>query len=270
MKSAFICVNYNNSKYTLDYILSLENVRSQNVEIIVVDNNSNKSELAQLGESNLNFQLIKSKINLGYFKGLNLAIDSIEHKEEYDYIIVGNNDLSFSANFVFELSNEEIDSSIFVIAPNIIKLNGQHQNPHITDKFSLIARIYRKLYFSNYVLAKALQFFTNIRSRLFNFLDRKSNNVEQIILMGYGACYILTKNFFNNFDNLDSPNFLMGEEGVLANQVLSKNGKTIYKPNLIVHHHDHTSIGKISSRSLYNFSKESYIYACKNHKWLEK
>ena len=115
-----------------------------------------------------------------------------------------------------------------------------------------------------------MQFFMSLKIRLSKSYDRDGSNREQLILMGYGACYILTHDFFKNFKNLDAPNFLMGEEGVLANQILSKNGKTIYKPNIIVHHHDHTSIGKISNRKLYNFSKESYEYAFKNHKFLSK
>ena len=270
MKVAFICVNYNNSKYTLDYISSLNKSSIHEFEIIVVDNNSSEIDLVNLLKSKLNFKLIKSKTNLGYFKGLNLGLDSIGNKDEYDYVVIGNNDLTFENNFINELSNEKLDSSIFVIAPNIIKPDGSHQNPHIVNKFNFIERLYRRLYYTNYYISVFMQFFMSLKIRLSKSYDRDGSNREQLILMGYGACYILTHDFFKNFKNLDAPNFLMGEEGVLANQILSKNGKTIYKPNIIVHHHDHTSIGKITNRKLYNFSKESYEYAFKNHKFLSK
>ena len=91
-------------------------------------------------------------------------------------------------------------------------------------------------------------------------LDRVNNDIEHEILMGYGACYILTKFFFKHYRFLDAPVFLMGEEGILANQILEKNGKTIYNPSIIVYHHDHASIGKVGSKKLYEFSKQSYKY----------
>ena len=107
----------------------------------------------------------------------------------------------------------------------------------------------------------------NLKKRFTKSYDRLGHDTEQIILMGYGACYILTLNFFQHFERLDAPNFLMGEEGVLTNQIFSKNGKTLYKPNIIVYHDDHSSIGKINGKQLYYFNKESYEYELKNHKF---
>ena len=204
MKVAFICVNYNNSKYTLDFISSLNKSSIHEFEIIVVDNNSSEIDLFNRLKCKLNFKLIKSKTNLGYFKELNLALDSIENKDEYDYVIIGNNDLKFNSNFINELSNEKLDSSIFVIAPNIIKLDGSHQNPHIIAKFKFIKRFNRKLYYNSYYVSFFIQFFMNLKIRFSKSYDREGSNREQLILMGYGACYILTQNF------------LMGEEGVFA------------------------------------------------------
>jgi hypothetical protein len=65
---------------------------------------------------------------------------------------------------------------------------------------------------------------------------------------------------------LDAPVFLMGEEGILANQVLGSNGITLYSPDLIVNHHDHTSIGKVPSKKLYKFSQDSFRFYKKNLK----
>ena len=271
MKIAFICVNYNNFNYTRDYINSaLKFINDCFLKIIIVDNASEKDDINQLDK--ISFQeveILKSKKNVGYFKGLNIGIDSI-NVGEYDYIIIGNNDLTFNTDFINELSNEKFDPSIFVIAPNIIKPDGTHQNPHIKNKFNYIKILYRRIYFSNYYLSVIMQLFMNLKFRFTKSYDREGHNEEQIICMGYGACYVLTRNFFNFSNRLDAPNFLMGEEAVLANQILSQNGKIIYKPNIIVHHNDHTSIGKISNRKLYNFSKESYKYALQNHKFLSK
>jgi len=268
MKVAFICVNYNNSNYTKEYVNSILKFKNDcSLKIIIVDNSSGKDDIDLLDKIIFQeVQIIKSNNNVGYFKGLNIGIDSLK-EAEYDYVVIGNNDLTFDSNFINELSNEKFDSSIFVIAPNILKPDGSHQNPHILTKFSFIKRIYRRLYYTNYYISVVIQFIMNIIVGLRKSYDRDGNNKESVILMGYGACYILTPNFFDNFNNLDAPNFLMGEEGVLANQILSKKGQTLYKPNLIVYHHDHSSIGKLPSRKLYAFSKESYEYEIQNHKF---
>lgn len=274
MKVAFICVNYNNSKVTIEYIMNLIDIKQNfEVKIIIVDNASNESDILELDKfiidlNNNDVVLIKSIENLGYFKGLNLGINFID-KVEYDHVVIGNNDLIFESNFINQLSIKNFNNDVFVISPNIIRIDGVHQNPHIVNKFNLIQRLYRKLYFSNYYFGYIIYLLYNsIRCFLIKE-DRMNNDKEQVILMGYGACYILTKFFFANFNELDAPIFLMGEEGILANQVVSRNGVTMYSPDLIVHHHDHTSISKVPSKKLYSFSRVSYKYYLKNLKYIQ-
>ncbi|SNA70475.1 glycosyltransferase family 2 protein [Flavobacterium psychrophilum] len=270
MKIAFVCVNYNNSKITQEYILNVLALKQHHdLKIIVVDNASESNDVKQLSAyvDQINKDqvvLIKSDSNLGYFKGLNLGIKWALEKGYNEYQVVGNNDLVFSPDFLEVLKLKDLNTEVFVIAPNIIRLDGVHQNPHIVAKFTSLQKMYRKLYFTHYYIGIFVQFVYNmIRSKLVKE-DRINNDVEQQILMGYGACYILTKSFFNVFNELDAPVFLMGEEGILANQVLSRNGVTLYCPDLIVNHHDHSSIGKVPSKKLYKFSQDSYKYYLKH------
>lgn len=275
MKLAFICVNFNNSKTTKNYIKSILEINGLYfLDIIIVDNASSSDDGNSLISfinliDNKNVKLIRSDTNLGYFKGLNLALNTLD-KSDYDYVIIGNNDLTFDKNFISNLEKVNIIENIFVIAPNIIRIHdGVHQNPHIIKKFTFIQRIYRKLYFSNFYIGNIIYYLYNKLKFIIYKEDRLGNNEEQIILMGYGACYILTKHFFEKFDELDAPVFLMGEEGILANQVLSANGMILYCPSLIVNHHDHTSIGKVPSKKLYDFSKKSYQYYLLNLKHIQ-
>jgi GT2 family glycosyltransferase len=264
MKLAFVCVNFNNALVTNDYIKSILTIKNDYlVEILIVDNASCSKDLEILSSfvnsiNSPNVTILRSPNNLGYFKGLNLALIHID-KSMYDYVVIGNNDLTFNIDFLFNLEKKEVDQNIFVIAPNIIrKFDGIHQNPHIINKFNLTQRIYRRIYFTNYYFGNLIYFIYSKFKFLLYKEDRSGNDKEQLIVMGYGACYILTKYFFEKFDKLDSPVFLMGEEAILANQVLSEKGATLYCPNLIVNHHDHTSIGKVPSKKLYEFSKISY------------
>jgi GT2 family glycosyltransferase len=270
--TAFICVNYNNSSFTIDYILNILEFQDYLIKIIVVDNASEEKDYKSLFEfieklKSDKVSLVSSKINLGYFKGLNLGLSTI-NPLEFNNIVVGNNDITFGRDFLMNLKKKSYEENVLVVAPNIIRLDGVHQNPHVVKKFSALQNIYRKIYFKNYYLGKFIYFLYNsIRPFVFP-QDRKTNDTEQVILMGYGACYILTKFFFVKFRALDAPVFLMGEEGILANQVVGAGGVTLYCPDLIVNHHEHASIGKMPSNKLYLYSKESYNYYISNLKHL--
>ncbi|WP_316817960.1 glycosyltransferase family 2 protein [Pedobacter nyackensis] len=270
MKIAFICVNYNNVKFTKEYIDNVLKVKgTHKVTIIVVDNASNQSDIDQLNEIRHDeLVLIKSDTNVGYFKGLNLGINAIQ-AADFDFILIGNNDLTFDESFLTNLENKIVKENVLVIAPNIIRLDGIHQNPHIPNRFSRIARIYRRIYYINYFFGNIMQFMYNTIREQVKPVDRVGHENEQPIIMGYGACYILTENFFKHFKELDAPIFLMGEECIIGNQVLSVDGITLYRPDLIVNHHDHASIGKISNRKLYEFSRASYFYYLKNLKHVQ-
>ncbi|RZK43795.1 MAG: glycosyltransferase family 2 protein [Pedobacter sp.] len=267
MKIAFICVNYNNSKITLAYIESVLGLSTkEEIHIVVVDNASRPEELSILKSfHHPQLTVIYQNENLGYFKGLNKGIDAINAKE-FDYVLIGNNDLTFEADFLKQLEAETFAQDVLVLAPNIIRIDGIHQNPHILNKFSKVQRIYRRLYYSHYWVAVNLQKLYNVLKPGLVAEDRAGHDIRQEILMGYGACYILTPQFFNHFERLDAPVFLMGEEGVLANQVLGVSGKTLYLPNLVVHHHDHASIGTVPTRKLYEFSRQSYQHYLRNLK----
>ena len=262
MKVAFICVNYNNSKYTLDYISSLNKSSIHEFEIIVVDNNSSEIDLVKLLKSKLNFKLIKSKTNLGYFKGLNLGLDSIENKDEYDYTVIGNNDLTFENNFLNKLESLELSDDILAIAPNIITLDGVHQNPHVLKRFSKLVKFFHHAYFSNYFIGQLIFKLSDFYKSKKRIRDRKGNNTSKEIFMGYGACYILTPAFFKHYNCLDAPVFLMGEEAIFSNQIHKAKGKVYYFPELKLTHKDHASIGRMPSKTLYTISQKSFkIYS---------
>lgn len=269
MKIAFICVNYNNSNYTKEYINSVLTFRNDcSLKIIIVDNASEKDDIDQLDK--ISFQeveIIKSNKNVGYSKGLNIGIDSI-NEGEYDYIVIGNNDLVFDECFISILSGLSFNENIFVVAPSIIKLDGTHQNPHILKRFNKVQRVYRYFYFKSYYSSIIFQKLYN----MLRFFLKQSKNEKYSepfeILMGYGACYVLTPCFFKDSSRLDAPGFLMGEEGVLANQIAKFKGKTLFVPALIVNHHDHTSIGKLPSKTMFNYNREAYYNYLNNCKFI--
>ena len=269
MNDYFIAVNYNNSQYTKKYVESIEELEGYNtadVKIIIVDNASRQEDvffLESFCKERKNVTLIKSKENLGYFGGLNLGLDFVEDKKN-NRILIGNNDLEFDGKFLVVWKALKLDSDVMVVCPRVTTIDGHEQNPHVIEKVSGVERFKARLYFQSYYLLPIFKAMNKLINTLIQSLRNNQSSKhpeydsEMYIKRGIGACYILTSNFFENYDRLDDSVFLWGEEVLLSSQVEDANGKILYLPRLKLTHHESVSVSKIPSKQKYNILKESY------------
>lgn len=256
----FVAINYNNYELTYNYCKSLEDqTTNHDMRIIIIDNNSKLEDYTQLQESLKvfsNVTIIRSKTNLGYFRGINLALDNIKDKKD-KLIIVGNNDLEFGNDFVRKLSEISFKPEVYVIAPNVVTKDGIKQNPHYINKINKIQKMWFKLYFTNYYVAQFLSKISYFKKKYLGDKNKKAYK-EMFIYQGVGAIYILTHNFFNKFEKLRSEVFLWGEELLLASQIEEVGGKMLYKPELLVNHMENMSVKKIKTKEAYEIGRHSY------------
>jgi len=260
MRYVFITVNFNGFNFTKEFIKSVSELSiydGDNVSIIVVDNNSSDSEKQKLKSYSSSLKIIFSNKNLGYFGGLNLGIDAIDI-DANTIVIVSNNDITYDRDFIMNFRKIKYGANTMVIAPNIVTKEGRQQNPHVIYEISAISKIKSKIYFSNYYIGQGLRIANRFIRKIFPKKIINNNYNQMTISMGIGACYILTSNFFREFNYLDAPVFMWGEEAVLRRQVESKNGKTIYSPIVKVLHHEGGSVKKIESKQRYKIGKKSY------------
>lgn len=263
LKLAFIHVNYNNSKLTINCIRSIIQNYS-NADIIIVDNNSTKIEKEILfkwnDEQNVtNVQFIFEEKNLGYFGALNIGLGRILHEiYKYSFVIVGNNDLEFSSVFFERLNNTVINKNIFVIAPNIVKPNGIHQNPYSIKPVSCIRKILYKILYLSYEVAKVIFWFSSLLGVAESEKDRNGFEKSQYIFAGHGSCYVLTSNYFKYNGLLVNLTFLMGEEFILSKQISDTGGKIFYDAGLLVLHNEHSSMENLPSKRVYEYNRTAY------------
>lgn len=260
----FIAVNYNEADHTIKYIDSVNNILTEEndlIRIIIVDNNSDDSDFTKIKKYASDFknvELVRLDKNLGYFSGLNEGIKLV-NKKDNSYLIIGNNDLIFDKKFLHNFKKIDFNNKTFVIAPNIITRDGKHQNPHVINKVSFINRLKAKIYFSNYYIGQFFKFINSFFKKwIFNSNKSNQINKKMTIKRGIGACYLLTPFFFEHYELLDDRVFMWGEEALLSNQVEKTGGRTLYVPSLLVYHHENASVKKISSRKKYKMVKESY------------
>jgi GT2 family glycosyltransferase len=262
-KIKFIAVNYNNSEHTINYIKSILALDGlTNYEVVIVDNASKSLDFQVLDDfckelSNPHLHIVRNSSNSGYFPGLNVGLDFIGIDGD-SIALVGNNDLTFQSDFLTSLRRLNYDCKTFVIAPNVISADGRHQNPHCIKHVSRFRVFCYDLYFLNYYFGKFLFLTMQVLKRYVVSKKNETWKEQQYIYMGIGACYVLTEHYFKIYKNLDSRVFLWGEEALLAGQVSSVEGKTLYVPSLIVHHFENASVSKIPSVVSYEITKESY------------
>jgi GT2 family glycosyltransferase len=269
MKLAYVCTNYNNSAFTCEAIKSLDESVNHEFQIVVVDNGSAISsviELQQFAEERANVALVLNEHNLGYFRGLNAGILQVRTKHpDVAAIVIGNNDLVFPPNFGDLIQKNEDKLRLYsVISPNIITLDGVHQNPHVIHKISAGREVVYDLYYANYYLAVVIRKLAKLTTLFTDRDDESRHEIAQPIYQGHGACYVLTPVFFEHFSELWAPTFLMGEEFFLSKQLDDRGMKVFYEPSIIVKHHCHAAIDKIPSKKLWQISRDAHrVY--RNH-----
>lgn len=259
----FVCVNYNNSAFTRNAVESLSTDRDRPRPIIVVDNHSNDDDISNLHRIASDFgnvTLLLHENNVGYFAGLNLGIRRMRAEmPELTHLVVGNNDLQFPPDFDSSLAqNRSSISEHAVVSPDIITLDGVHQNPHVIDNISRFREFTYDLYYSNYYVARAIYRIANATRAFTDRRDEERWGVGGPINQGHGSCYILGPRFFELFDELWAPSFLMGEEFFLSWQLRRKGLRVYYEPGIQVVHQCHGSVGRLSSKRMWEISRDAH------------
>jgi GT2 family glycosyltransferase len=262
MKIGYVCTNFNNTRFTRDAVESFLK-GGHDSQIVVVDNRSddhNRQMLKELGAAFSNVDLLFNDENVGYFPGLNVGLKHLRQRYPgIDYIVAGNNDLVFPSDFSLRLrENSQHLQSHAVISPDIITVDGVHQNPHVIAAISKRRELIYDLYYSSYVLARIIGKVAKLTRALTDRSDEQRWQIAGPIYQGHGACYILTPTFFRHFEELWAPSFLMGEEFFLSKQLSDKGMQVYYEPAIQVVHHLHASVGKIPSKKIWEISRQAH------------
>lgn len=265
MNIGFVFTNFNNSLFTREAVKSLEDSPcSDNYFIVIIDNKSEQEDVVLLQAVEVEFPRVKiiyNQENMGYFSGLNIGIRYLRQASlRLDCIVVGNNDLVFPADFYDALSRSRDKISQYaVVSPDLITLDGVHQNPHVKYGISSMREFIYDLYYSNYFLALIISWVSRVTHKITKRKDYKEYMNSGVIHMGYGACYILTPVFFKYFKELWSPTFLMGEEFFLMKQLHDEGLKIFYDSGITIEHHDHATISKVPGKKLWEMSRASHL-----------
>ena len=265
MKLGYICTNFNNSHYTVEAVRTLVASAAQKYElcVIVVDNFSiaeHRDTLVKLAAEYPCVDLILNDENVGYFPGLNCGIRHARSKyPDVDCLIVGNNDLIFSLEFCDQLvSQRELLETHAVVSPDIVTLDGEHQNPHVVTSISKMREIIYDLYYSNYFVAQIILWLARVTKRVTKRRDELGYREAQHIYQGHGSCYLIGPKFFAHFSEFWAPTFLMSEEYFLSKQLSDWNMQIWYDPSIQLTHSYHGSLASLPSRQKWEMARTAH------------
>ena len=258
MKTIIVCVNYNSYEELDNYIQSIEQAVQKfgkgEVSVIVVDNSDPIKEYTHNG--GVKVLQYKTKQNLGYFGGISYGIkESKENLEDYDFIIISNVDLLMPEDFFEKLYAEQYVSNIGCIAPSIIsKSEGNNRNPKVLYRYSATKLKVLRLLFKYPVLWYTYNKFLH-RARRKKVESKKQEN--QDIYAAHGSFMIFTNKAANFLENMKFPTFMFCEELFVAENLLQKKLRTVYRPSICINDIDHVSTSKMKSKFYFNCNYES-------------
>lgn len=258
----FICVNFNNWEYTKEFCESLSCQRGLGVDFLVrcsiVDNSSDKQDSENIRFFSKQYNWIDYIVapgNLGYFGGLNYGLERVESAEG-DYLVICNNDLIVDSDFCYMLRGRNYAENVFAVCPDVITLDGFHQNPHSLSKIGWIRRFQFDLYFSHYYVARLMSIILRVIRPVKASPPQPVVGCE--IHMGIGAIYVLTSEFLKRFRKLNFPHFLYGEEAYFSDQIHAAGGVLWFDPDLRVSHAESATLSKVPKRTAYEFARSGY------------
>lgn len=261
MRLGYVCTNFNSSDVTVRAVKTLLANVGHEVHIVVVDNDSRSEERAVLETiRSATVDVLLLGKNLGYFAGLNMGIRRLrESVPGIEWMVVGNNDLEFPPDFCAKLEAVAPEIARYpVVSPDIVTGDGEHQNPHVISHISKVREVFYDLYYSNYYLGLLVQMLAQTFQRLTDRSDEQQWQVARTIYQGHGSAYILGPRFFELFEELWAPTFLMSEEFFLSKQLSDVGEQVYYEPRISLRHMWHASFEGLPSRRRWEFARDAH------------
>lgn len=255
-----IVVNWNAGSYLEQTINSLsDNSKDINYEIIVIDNNSDKTDesykyLDKILER-INVTVIKSGENLGFAKANNIGMSIAKGRN----LLILNPDIIMHNNVVKVLS-DYLDNNIdtAMVGPKVLNVDGSFQQPCLRGK-----PYPKDTLFHIIGLAKTFPNCAALNGYALWHLNRDEINECGALS---GCCMMVKKSLFDEIGGMDEEFFMYQEETDWGLRTNAVNKKIIYNPNAVVTHYQGVTTKKVKIKSIWIFT-QSMMKFFKKHFW---
>lgn len=245
---SIITVNFRQEDVTISLLESIKEFSDDfNVEVIVVDNGSEKDIEHKLSSILPDVVYIKSSGNLGFAGGNNLGIKAAKGR----YLLFLNNDTEISWNLLRELSATlDRNSEIGMVSPLILYY----------DKPDLI----------QYAGFTPMNFFT-CRNKGVGSLEQnigQFDNVSNETAYCHGAAMMCRMEDLSEIGLMEENYFLYYEELDWCEKFKRAGKKIWFNGNTHVYHKESITVGKESSIKTYFMTRNRLLFIRRNTNWL--
>ena len=259
-------MTYNSANDLPECLISIQNlkVKSQNLKIFVVDNNSQDESVKVAKEfsakggpaAGWNIEVIKNRQNLGFSGGNNVGIKKAL-KEGTDFILLLNPDTKVDENLISELlSVAKTDGKIGILAPKIYFYSGFefHKNRYKKEELGkVIWYAGGKIDWKN-ILAS---------HRGVDEVDNGQYDKSTETEFATGAAMMIKREVFEKVGFFDEKFFLYLEDLDFCTRAKEAGFKIIYVPTALVWHKWARSAGGGSKLQDYYFTRNRLLFGLK-------
>ena len=245
---SIITVNYNQSEVTIEFLKSLKLCNYDNIEIWVVDNASPNDNPDKLKALFPEINLIKTKENLGFAGGNNVAVKQAKGK----YLLFINNDTEVPPDFLQPMVMLlEENPEIGMVSP---KIHYYHtENTFQYAGFTPINPI-------------------TIRNHAIGFGELDKGQYDHTVPTGsiFGAAMLVPKKVVDEVGMMDEIFFLYYEEHDWAARIERAGYKLYFDGRSVVKHKESISTVKDSPFQIFYINRGRILYARRNNRGLTK
>ena len=237
-----ITVNYNQSEVTCEFLNSLQRITYENVEVFVVDNDSQSDNPDIIKERYPYIKLLKTDSNLGFAGGNNVALPHCKGK----YILFLNNDTEVEPGFLEPMVDLlESDPKIGMVNPRVqyYYLPGIIQHGGYTPFNFITIRNFGIGYGK-----KDLGQFSNVS---------ESGSI-------FGAAILFPLKVIKEVGMMADIFFLYYEEHDWAAHIKRAGYSTYYQGKSLVYHKESVSTGNDSPFKIYYLTRGRILFARRN------
>lgn len=248
-----ILVNYNNVIDTIECIDSLQNITYHNAHIIVVDNGSSNNSVEALRnkQTEIDFELICLKDNIGFSAGNNVAILKAILRNA-QYILLLNNDTLVRPTFLSEL----------------VTFQEEHEECDVAVGKIYYASEMNRVWYAGGNISK-----TTSRTVHYMYGVKENNNKTDTykeVSFATGCCLCIKARTFHMVGLLDEDYFLYDEDSDYCCRLARLNRRIFYVPSSIIYHKVSASTGKASPLAQYYTARNHFLLIDKNYFGIHK
>ena len=260
MKFSIVTVCYRQEQHIVDFLSSVGALESPEVQLdrVIIVDNYGSCEVEAAAFPNINVEILKSS-NVGYLRGLGIGVNQAL-KQSVDFVILCNPDLKFMSRIEDNVSLALRD--LWVVAPQIVDLDGAQQNPNRTRPFSLVELVVWEVMMRSYLLYQVIPKLKSIFKYLAHCwkdsIDLNKCAPDGPIFLPHGSCMLMSASLLRRADFFREQIFLWGEEAIIGGIAREVGPGVTFISSLKVEHASHSATSKIPTKEKYLIWRSSW------------